>query len=118
MAFPGPSTPPRREGGQLGLLLLPLALLAGCWLEALVSELNLASLVRSLPFLAPVLFVVGYLALVLTDWARAGNVGGKGGPADEPATLILVTGGAIALLWLAWRSLGRRAIPGYVLLVS
>jgi uncharacterized protein (TIGR03663 family) len=108
----------RREAGQLVLLLLPLALLAGCWLEALVSELDLASLVKSLPFLTPVLFVVGYLVLVLTDWARDGNVGGKGGPADEPATLILVTGGAIALLWLAWSSLGRRAITGYVLLGS
>jgi len=106
----------RREAGQLVLLLLPLALLAGCWLEALVSELDLASLVKSLPFLTPVLFVVGYLVLVLTDWARDGNVGGKGGPADEPATLILVTGGAIALLWLAWSYLGRRAVTGYVVL--
>jgi uncharacterized protein (TIGR03663 family) len=108
----------RREAGQLVLLLLPLALLAGCWLEGLLSELSLASLGRSLPFLTPVLFAVVYLVLVLTDWARDGNVGGKGGPADEPATLILVTGGAIALLWLAWSSLGRRAITGYVLLGS
>jgi uncharacterized protein (TIGR03663 family) len=46
----------RREAGQLVLLLLPLALLAGCWLEAIVSELSLASLARSLPFLVPVLF--------------------------------------------------------------
>ena len=108
----------RREAGQLVLLLLPLALLAGCWLEALVSELDLDSLVKSLPFLTPVLFVVGYLVLVLTDWARDGNVGVDKGAADEPATLILVTGGAIALLWLAWSSLGRRAITGYVLLGS
>ena len=108
----------RREAGQLVLLILPLALLAGCWLETLVAELNLASLRRSLPFLAPVLFVVVYLVLVLTDWARDSNVGAKGGPADEPATLILVVGGAIALLWLAWSSLGRRAITGYVVLGS
>ena len=108
----------RREAGQLVLLLLPLALLAGSWLEAVVSELDLGSLVRSLPFLTPVLFVVGYLVLVLTDWARDGNVGVDKGAADEPATLILVVGGAIALLWLAWSYLGRRAITGYVLLVS
>ncbi len=108
----------RREAGQLVLLLLPLALLAGSWLEAVVSELNLGSLVRSLPFLTPVMFVVGYLVLVLTDWARDSNVGVKGGPADEPGTLILVVGGAIALLWLAWSYLGRRAITGYVLLGS
>jgi len=108
----------RREAGQLVLLILPLALLAGCWLEALVSELDLASLGRSLPFLTPVLFVVVYLALVLTDWARDSNVGAKGGPADEPATLILVAGGGLALLWLAWSYLGRRAITGYVLLGS
>jgi uncharacterized protein (TIGR03663 family) len=108
----------RREAGQLVLLLLPLALLAGCWLESLVSELSLASLGRSLPLLTPVLFAVVYLVLVLTDWAHGGNVGGKGGPADEPATLVLVAGGAIALLWLAWSLLGRQAITGYVLLGS
>jgi uncharacterized protein (TIGR03663 family) len=107
----------RRQAGQLVLLLLPLALLAGCWLETLVAELSLASLVRSLPFLAPVLFVVVYVALVLTSWA-SGGVGAKGGPADEPAALILVAGGAIALLWLAWSYLGRQAITAYVVLGS
>jgi uncharacterized protein (TIGR03663 family) len=107
----------RREAGQLVLLVLPLALLAGCWLETLVAELNPASLKRSLPFLAPVLFVVVYVVLVLTEWAQ-GDVGGKGGPVDEPATLILVVGGAFALLWLAWSSLGRRAITAYVVLGS
>jgi len=108
----------RREAGQVVLLLLPLALLAGCWLETLVAEINLASLVRSLPFLVPVLSAVSYLVLVLTDWARNGNVGAKGGPFDEPATLILVAGGSIALLWLAWSSLGRRAITSYFVLGS
>jgi len=106
----------RREAGQLVLLILPLALLAGSWLEAVVSELSPASLMRSLPFLTPVLFVVGYLVLVLTDWARDGSVGVEKGAADEPGTLILVVGGAIALLWLAWSYLGRRAITGYVVL--
>ena len=108
----------RREAGQLVLLLLPLALLAGCWLEAVLRELSLASLVRSLPFLAPVLFAVVYLGLVLTDWASDGIVGGKGGPADEPATLVLVAGAAIVLLGLAWSYLGRRAITGYLVLGS
>jgi hypothetical protein len=108
----------RREAGQLVLLLLPLALLAGCWLEALLRELSLASLVRSLPFLVPVLFVVVYLALVLTDWTRDGGVGAKGGPADEAATLILVAGGGITLLLLAWSYLGRRAITSYLVLGS
>ena len=104
----------RRDAGQLVLLLLPLALLAGCWLEVLVAELNLASVVRSLPFLTPVLFVVGYATLVLTDWARDGEVGTSG----DRALLILVAGGGIALLWLAWSSLGRRAISGYLVLGS
>jgi hypothetical protein len=106
----------RREAGQLVLLILPLALLAGCWLETLVADLNLASLVRSWPFLAPVLFVAVYLVLVLTDWVEDGGVGASGGPADEPATLILVAGCAVALLWLAWSYLGRQAITSYVLL--
>ena len=100
----------RREAGQLVLLLLPLALLAGCWLEALVTELNLTSLVRSLPFLTPVLFAVGYVTLELTEWARDRDV--------NRSALILVAGGGIALLWLAWSSLGRRAISGYLVLGS
>jgi uncharacterized membrane protein len=100
----------RREAGQLVLLLLPLALLAGCWLEALLAELNLASLVRSLPFLTPALFAVGYATLELTEWARDRDV--------NRSALILVAGGGIALLWLAWNSLGRRAISGYLVLVS
>ena len=100
----------RREAGQLVLLLLPLALLAGCWLETLVAELNLASLIRSLPFLTPVLFAVGYTTLELTAWARDRNV--------NQSALILVAGGSIALLWLAWNSLGRRAISGYLVLGS
>lgn len=107
----------RREAGQIVLLVLPLALLAGCWLESLLPELNLASLVRSLPFLTPVLFVAGYLILVLTDWARDG-VGVESGAGDEPATLILVAGGGIALLWLGWSSLERRVITGYFVLGS
>lgn len=100
----------RREAGQLVLLLLPLALLAGCWLEALLAELNLASLVRSLPFLTPALFAVGYITLELTEWARDRDV--------NRSALILVAGGGIALLWLAWNSLGRRAISGYLVLGS
>jgi len=108
----------RREAGQIVLLLLPLALLAGCWLEALLSEVSLASLVRSLPFLVPAAFVVIYLVLVLTDWASDGGVGAKGGPADEPASLVLVAGGGVALLLLAWSYLGRRAITSYFVLGS
>jgi uncharacterized protein (TIGR03663 family) len=100
----------RREAGQLVLLLLPLALLAGCWLEALLAELNLASLVRSLPFLTPVLFAVAYITLELTEWARDRDV--------NQSAMVLVAGGAIALLWLAWNSLGRRAISGYLVLGS
>jgi 4-amino-4-deoxy-L-arabinose transferase-like glycosyltransferase len=109
----------RREAGQLVLLLLPLALLAGCWLEVVLRGLSLASLARSLPFLAPVLFAVVYLGLVLTAWASDdSSVGGKGGPADEPATLVLVAGAAIVLLGLAWSYLGRRAIASYLVLGS
>ena len=103
----------RREAGQLVLLVLPLALLAGSWLETLVAELNPTSLVRSLPFLAPVLFAAGYVILELTRWARNPDV-------NEPSVplLILATGGSMALLWLAWSFLGRRAIAGYFVLGS
>jgi len=75
--------------------------------------LSPASLVRSLPFLAPVLFAVGYVVLELTKWARNPSV-------NEPSKplLILVTGGSIALLWLAWSTLGRRAITSYLVLGS
>ena len=103
----------RREAGQVVLLLLPLALLAGCWLESLLAELNVAALVRSLAFLVPVLFALGYVVLELTAWAQNPD-------ANEPnrALLVLVVGGSIALLWLAWSYLGRGAITGYFVLGS
>ncbi|MGQ9572851.1 MAG: glycosyltransferase family 39 protein [Dehalococcoidia bacterium] len=102
----------RREAGQLVLLLLPLALLAGSWLERIAAETTLASLGRTAPYLAPVLALAGYMALVLCQWAHAGAVGSAG----EKTGLIFAAGAAIALIWVAWGVLGHQAIAGMLAL--
>jgi len=103
----------RREAGQLVLLLLPLALLAGSWLERIAAEADSTSLGRAAPYLAPVLALAGYIALVLTQWARAGAVGSTG----ERFGVIFALAGAIALIWIVWNTLGRQAAAGSLALV-
>jgi hypothetical protein len=103
----------RREAGQLVLLLLPLALLAGSWLERITAEAEPPSLSRAAPYLAPVLALAGYIALVFTQWARAGAVGSTG----ERIGVIFALAGAIALIWVAWNTLGRQAAAGSLALV-
>jgi hypothetical protein len=98
----------RRESGQLVLLLLPLALLAGNWLERIAGQVEPASLRRAAPYLAPVLALAGYIALVFTQWARAGEVGSTG----ERIGVIFALAGAIALIWIVWNTLGRQAAAG------
>ncbi|KPK21142.1 MAG: hypothetical protein AMJ76_03460 [Dehalococcoidia bacterium SM23_28_1] len=98
----------RREAGQIVLLLLPLALLAGSWLERIAAETEPASFGRAVPYLTPVLALAGYMALVLTQWARAGEVGS----ADERTGMILALAGVIALIWITWNMLGRQAAGG------
>jgi uncharacterized protein (TIGR03663 family) len=103
----------RREAGQLALLLLPLALLAGSWLERIVAEADTASLRRAAPYLAAVLALAGYLALIFTQWARTGAVGTTG----ERIGVIFALAGVIALIWIVWNTLGRQAAAGSLALV-
>ena len=98
----------RREAGQLALLLLPLALLGGSWLERIAAEADTASLRRAAPYLAAVLALAGYLALIFIQWARAGGVGSTG----ERMGVIFALAGAIALIWIVWNTLGRQAAAG------
>jgi uncharacterized protein (TIGR03663 family) len=98
----------RREAGQLVLLLLPLALLAGSWLERMAAEADLASLGRMALYLAPVLALAGYIALILCQWAHAGSVGST----SERVGVIFALAGATALIWIAWNTLGRQAAAG------
>ena len=95
----------RREAGQLVLLLLPLALLAGSWLETIAAETSPASLRRAAPYLVPVLVLAAYIAFVLSQWAQAGEVGSAG----ESIRVIFALAGAIALIWITWNMLGRQA---------
>jgi len=97
-----------REAGQLVLLLLPLALLAGSWLETIAAETSPASLRRAAPYLVPVLVLAAYIAFVLSQWAQAGEVGSAG----ESIRVILALAGAIALIWITWNMLGRQATAG------
>jgi uncharacterized protein (TIGR03663 family) len=98
----------RREAGQLVLLLLPLALLAGSWLERMAAEADAASLGRAALYLAPVLALAGYIALILCRWAQAGAVGSTG----ERIGVIFALAGVIALIWTTWNVLGRQAAAG------
>jgi len=102
----------RREAGQLVLLLLPLALLAGSWLERMAAEADPASLGRMALYLAPVLALVGYIALILCQWAHAGSVGST----SERVGVIFALAGATALIWIAWNTLGRQAAAGSLVL--
>jgi uncharacterized protein (TIGR03663 family) len=98
----------RREAGQLALLLLPLALLAGTMLERIAAESTPASLGRAAPYLAPVLALAAYIGLVFNQWADAGEVGSAG----ERIGVILALAAAIALIWMTWTTLGRQAAGG------
>ncbi len=98
----------RREAGQLVLLLLPLALLAGSWLERIAADAEPISLGRAAPYLAPVLALTVYMAIVLIQWAQAGEAG----PEREKTGMILAAAAAVALIWITWNTLGRQAAAG------
>jgi uncharacterized protein (TIGR03663 family) len=98
----------RREAGQLVLLLLPLALLAGGWLERIAAEADLGSLGRAALYLAPVLALAGYIVFIFCQWADAGAVGST----SERIGVIFALTGAIALIWITWNVLGRQAAAG------
>ncbi len=102
----------RREAGQLILLLLPLALLAGCWIEDILTRSDLTASLRAVPYLAPVLLLATYVALVLTQWTEAGGVGSDG----EKAAVVFAAVGALALVWAAGSMFGRHAAVGMLAL--
>ncbi len=65
----------RREPGQLVLVLLPLALLAGAAAEEAAGRVEWSAIRRHWPLLAAILGLMGYAALLMTEWS-AGNGGG------------------------------------------
>ena len=102
----------RREAGQLILLLLPLALLAGCWIEDILTRADMSASLRAVPFLAPVLLLVTTIAVILSRWVDAGGVGSGG----EKAAVLFSVGGALALIWAAGSMFGRHAAAGMLAL--
>lgn len=102
----------RREAGQLILLLLPLAFLAGCWIEDVFAKCDATASLQAFPYLAPVLPLVTYIALVLSQWVERDAVGSAG----EKAAVVFAIGGALVLIWAAASRLGRHAAAGMMAL--
>jgi FtsH-binding integral membrane protein len=95
----------QREAGQLLILLLPLALLAGLLAEQLVPALDWAVLRRWWPVAAAALALLVYAALLTAEWSRHDfDITGT-----ERVYLVLAVGGAAALLVTCFSILGRRA---------
>lgn len=92
----------RREAGQLLILLLPLAFLAGTLLEEAASALDWARLRRWWPLPVTSLALAAYAALLLSDWSRPG-----GGQQALPVALAL--SGSVAVLAGAYPFLRRGA---------
>jgi hypothetical protein len=96
----------QREAGQLLILVLPLALLAGLLVEELLPALDWAVLWRWWPAAAAALALLGYAALITTEWSAS--------DADiarvERFYLVLAVAGAAALLTTSYSILGRHAL--------
>ena len=82
----------QREAGQLFILVLPLAVLAGLLAEELAPSLDWALLKRWWPAAVAALALVAYAALITTDWSQ-----GRAGAWDR-LSLVLALGGAVLLL--------------------
>ena len=93
----------QREAGQLLILILPLALMAGLLVEELLPSLSWAVLRRWWPALAVTLVLLAYAALITTQWS-----GGGISPAER-LSLVLAVGGAGVLLAVCYAILGRGA---------
>ncbi len=93
----------QREAGQLLIVLLPLALLAGAFAEELLAVPDWSLLRRWWPLPAACLGLVAYAALVLTEWSSPGG-GWNGAP------VALAMGGAAALLAASVAVLRRDAV--------
>lgn len=104
----------RREAGQLLLLLVPLALMGGIFLQEAAHWLDWPTLRRWWPSAASSLLLLAYAAMAMTRWS-AGNAG----PADRFAMVVAI-GGSVLLAVVPLAHSGRRAIaiPLLVLAMS
>jgi len=93
----------RREAGQLLMLLLPLALLAGALAEEAASAIDWSLLRRGWPIVVACLGLIAYAALLLTEWSRTGIGDG------DRALLVLALVGVAALIGGTYLLVGRRA---------
>jgi len=93
----------QREAGQLLMLVLPLAVLAGLLAEELAPTLDWAVLRRWWPAAVAALALVAYAALITTEWSQ-----GRAGAWDR-VSLVLALGGAAVLLSGCYSLLERRA---------
>jgi hypothetical protein len=93
----------QREAGQLLMLVLPLAVLAGLLAEEIAPSLDWATLRRWWPAAAVAVGGVAYAALVAIEWSRD--------RADkwDQLSLVLALGGAVLLLTGCYSLLERRA---------
>jgi len=67
----------RRESGQLLMLLLPLAFLAGSLAEKVVSEFDWSAVVKSWPVAGAIVALMAMTVLLMTEWS-SGNAGAGG----------------------------------------
>lgn len=93
----------RREPGQLVILLLPLALVAGSLLEELLAAVEWNVLRRWWPLAAAALVLAAYAALTMTAWSS-----GQTTPAER-AMMVIAAGGAVLLVAMPFAHLGRNA---------
>lgn len=93
----------RREAGQLLILLLPFAMLAGALLDEVSAALDWSLLRRWWPALVIALLLVAFAALVLTEWSQ-----GRADSADRVRMTLALTVAA-AVLATPW-TLERRGV--------
>lgn len=82
----------QREAGQLLIMLLPLALLAGSLTEEAASAIDWGVLRRWWPALLVALLLIGYVALLMTQWSS--------GSAGQSERVLMVAGVVVAVLSL------------------
>ncbi len=103
----------RRESGQLLLLLLPMALLAGVWIQRLADEADWRFLARWWPALLAEAILATYAVLLLALWSRPG----RGIEAGEQVLLAAAFTLVVGLPMLLVVNRGREAIA-FVLAVA
>lgn len=93
----------QREAGQLLILILPFALLAGLLADDLLPALDWSVLRRWWPAGAIIVALLAYAAVITTEWSEAGISGA------ERFYLVLALGSAVTLLVTSYSLLERRA---------